>query len=118
MLPVEGCVAVWVLAGGSIFWRRAVTSTLMSGTFKLGINSVETQALAFNVDAGIMANRIQTDLGTGPVTVSMTGPDLTGGYTWAVTFTATATNYDVPQMTYVRQWMCVRVCVCAWLNRE
>ena len=56
--------------------------------------------MPFNVTPTAMATAIQT-LGTGPVVVTATGPDLTNGYVWDVTFYATDQNYDVPEMTYV-----------------
>jgi hypothetical protein len=84
--------------GATIATSQVTPSTLMTGNFQLTLRGTSSGNIAFNVDEPTLESTIETFLGTGPVTVSRVGPDLTNGYTWRVTFTATSTNYDVPQM--------------------
>jgi hypothetical protein len=85
-------------ADATVSSGQTKASTYLSGDFTLAINGVPTSPLNFNAADNAMETAIEA-LGTGPVTVSRVGPDQTGGYTWMVTFTATPSNYDVPQMT-------------------
>jgi hypothetical protein len=86
--------------GVTISSTTAVNSTVLGGTFCLGLQGNLTVPLPYDVDMYTLQYAIEAALWVGPlVAVTRDGPDSELGYTWSVTFTSTLSNYDVPTLT-------------------
>jgi len=93
----SGTVGTGVVRLGAASARQTVTLTdVTAGSFKLGVNSVETAAIAFNAAAATVQAALAAIVGAGNVAVSGDA-----GGPWTVDFTGSLRWQLVPAMTAI-----------------
>lgn len=83
---------------GGIVAVIAVPSTTLGGTMTLQLGNLITRNIKFNVDEAELTGILTQDLHLDVWSVSRSPPGSMNTYTWSVTFTASDTLYDVPQL--------------------
>lgn len=79
--------------------RVIVESTAISGFFTLQLADLVTRNIKYNVVESELTTILTQDLGLAVRSLSRTFATLMLGYTWSITFIASDTMYDVPQLT-------------------
>lgn len=92
----SGTVGTTVVRLGSASARQTVTVTATDGTFKLGVDAVETAPIAFDAAAADVQTALEAILGEGNVAV--TGD---AGGPWTVNFSGTLRWQPIEAMTVV-----------------
>ncbi|OQR98567.1 hypothetical protein ACHHYP_08287 [Achlya hypogyna] len=67
---------------------------VVNGQFALRYGALVTASMPSNVDATTMANRLTTDLNLPILSVQRSLPTVQAGYTWSITFYASATIFN------------------------
>ncbi|KAE9243257.1 Gamma-tubulin complex component 2 [Phytophthora fragariae] len=76
----------------------AVPSTTLGGTMTLQLGNLITRNIKYNVDEVELTTILTQDLDLDVWSISRSPPGSMNTYTWSVTFTASDTLYDVPQL--------------------
>ncbi|KAG3141910.1 hypothetical protein PI126_g15285 [Phytophthora idaei] len=76
----------------------SVPSTTLGGTMTLQLGNFITRNIKYNVDEAELATILTQDLHLNVWSVSRSLPSAMDTYTWRVTFTASDTLYNVPQL--------------------
>ncbi|EQC35803.1 hypothetical protein, variant [Saprolegnia diclina VS20] len=71
-----------------------VPPAVVSGSFALRYGSLVTQNLAVDIDAPTLATRLFADLNLPILSVARSAPTPQSGYTWSITFDATASLFN------------------------
>ncbi|KDO30160.1 hypothetical protein SPRG_05352 [Saprolegnia parasitica CBS 223.65] len=71
-----------------------VPPAVVSGAFALRYGSLVTQDLASDIDAPTLATRLSMDLNLPVLRIARSAPTPQSGYTWSITFDATATLFN------------------------
>ncbi|RLN57004.1 hypothetical protein BBJ28_00017668, partial [Nothophytophthora sp. Chile5] len=76
----------------------AVPSTTISGTMTLQLGNYITRNIKADVDEAELTTILTQDLHLAVWSISRSQPSLMNAYTWSITFTASDTLYNVPQL--------------------
>ncbi|KAG7385097.1 hypothetical protein PHYPSEUDO_001949 [Phytophthora pseudosyringae] len=76
----------------------SVPSTTLGGTMTLQLGNFITRNIKYNVDEAELTTILTQDLHLNIWSVSCSAPSSMNTYTWSVTFTASDTLYNVPQL--------------------
>ncbi|GMF43046.1 unnamed protein product [Phytophthora fragariaefolia] len=76
----------------------AVPSTTLGGTMTLQLGNFISRNIKYNVDEVELTSILTQDLHLNVWSISRSSPGSMNTYTWSVTFTASDTLYDVPQL--------------------